>query len=152
MTNEMAAPAAPILAPHLVCAGASDAVAFYEKAFGATEMMRLPMPDGKLAHAAVQINGSMVLLVDEMPDQGLLGPNALGGTSVTIHLAVDDVDAWVARAVAAGAIVIMPVADQFWGDRYGRVRDPFGHQWAIATPREKAPSTTEELIAAARNA
>jgi PhnB protein len=132
--------------PHLVCAGAADAIDFYQKAFGAVEVCRLPMPDGRIMHASVTINGSMVMLADEMPEWGALGPNARGGTSVTIHLQVEDADALFTRAVAAGAKVIMPVDDAFWGDRYGQVEDPFGHRWSIATHvRDLSP---EEIIAA----
>jgi uncharacterized glyoxalase superfamily protein PhnB len=119
--------------PHLVCAGAADAIEFYKKAFGAVEEARLPGPNGKLMHAVIRINGSAVMLVDEMPEWGALGPKALKGSPVTLHLYVGDVDAVVARAVAAGAKVTMAVADQFWGDRYGKLEDPFGHHWSIAT-------------------
>jgi uncharacterized glyoxalase superfamily protein PhnB len=123
----------PAITPHLVCAGAADAIEFYKKAFGATEMMRVPGKDGRLMHGAVQINGAMVMLVDEMPEWGTLSPKSLKGTPVTIHLYVDDVDQFVKRAVKAGATVKMPVADMFWGDRYGVIEDPFGHRWSIAT-------------------
>jgi PhnB protein len=119
--------------PHLVCAGAADAIEFYKKAFGATEEARLPGTDGKLMHAMVRINGSAVMLVDEMPEWGALGPKSLKGSPVTIHLYVEDVDTFVERAVKAGAKVTMPVADMFWGDRYGKLEDPFGHQWSVAT-------------------
>jgi PhnB protein len=119
--------------PHLVCAGAAKAIEFYKQAFGAQESARLPGPDGRLMHAAVTIGDSHVMLVDEMPEWGALGPKALKGSPVTIHLYVDDVDAVVERAVKAGAKVIMPVADQFWGDRYGKLEDPFGHHWSVAT-------------------
>lgn len=119
--------------PHLVCAGAADAIEFYKKAFNATEMGRLPGPDGKLAHAMIRINGSAVMLVDEFPDWGSFGPKALKGSPVTIHLYVDDVDAFVARAVGAGAKITTPLEDMFWGDRYCRLEDPFGHHWSVAT-------------------
>ena len=119
--------------PHLVCAGAAKAIDFYARAFGATELGRLPAPDGKLMHAAIRIAGSTVMLVDEMPEWGALGPKALKGSPVTVHLYVEDVDAFVARAVKEGAKVTMPVADQFWGDRYGKIEDPFGHSWSVAT-------------------
>ncbi len=118
--------------PHIVCAGAADAIAFYKKAFGATEEMRLPGPDGRLWHARVRIGNSTVMLVDEAPEWGCFGPKALKGSSSTLHLNVQDADAAVERAVAAGAKVIMPVADMFWGDRYGIVEDPFGHRWSLA--------------------
>lgn len=119
--------------PHLVCAGAADAIAFYRRAFGAEEMMRLPGPNGRLIHASVRIAGTMVMLVDEMPEHGVFGPKALKGSPVTLHRFVPDVDAAIARAVEAGATVVMPAADQFWGDRYGIVEDPFGHRWSLAT-------------------
>jgi PhnB protein len=119
--------------PHLVCAGAADAIEFYKKAFGATEGGRLPGPDGKLMHAMIRIGGSAVMLADEMPEWGSLGPKALKGSPVTIHLYVEDADAFVARAVKAGAKVTMPVADMFWGDRYGKLEDPFGHHWSVGT-------------------
>lgn len=123
------------LSPHLVCAGADKAIAFYKAAFGAEEMIRMPTPDGRLAHACLVINGGSVMIVDEFPEMGNTSPQTLKGTAVTIHLVVTDVDAAVTRAVAAGATVIMPVADQFWGDRYGVIADPFGHNWSIATPK-----------------
>jgi PhnB protein len=112
------------LSPHLVCAGAADAIKFYEQAFGAKEMIRLPGPDGKLMHACISINGSSVMLVDENRQHGMLSPKALGGTPVTMHLIVEDADVAAAKAIAAGAKTIMPVADMFWGDRYGVVEDP----------------------------
>jgi uncharacterized glyoxalase superfamily protein PhnB len=121
------------ITPHLICAGAAKAIEFYKQAFGATEEARLPGPDGRLMHASVKIGDSQVMLVDEMPEWGALGPKSLKGSPVTIHLYVDDVDAVVARAVKAGAEVTMPVADQFWGDRYGKLEDPFGHHWSVAT-------------------
>ena len=112
---------------------AAKAIEFYKQAFGAEESARLPGPDGRLMHAAIRIGDSQVMLVDEMPEWGALGPKSLKGSPVTIHLYVDDVDAFVARAVSAGAKVTMPVADQFWGDRYGKLEDPFGHHWSVAT-------------------
>ncbi len=121
------------LTPHLVCKGAAKAIDFYKKAFGAVEMMRLPGKDGRLIHAAVQINGACVMLVDEFPEMSNKAPTTLRGTPVTIHLMVGDVDAFTKRAVKAGAKVVMPVADMFWGDRYGVIEDPFGHRWSIAT-------------------
>lgn len=136
--------------PHLVCAGAADAIEFYKKAFGATEIMRVPGADGRLIHASVVIGDSIVMLVDEMKEWGALGPNARGGGSVTIHLTVPDVDASFARAVAAGATPRMPVADMFWGDRYGMVVDPFGHAWSIAT--HIRDMTGDEIAAAAKEA
>src|SRR5262245_28730448 len=123
-----------VVTPHLVCAGAAAAIDFYKRAFGATEEARLPGPDGKsIMHAMIRINGAAVMLVDEMPQWGALGPKALKGSPVTIHLYVENVDAFVKRAVDAGAKVTMPVDDMFWGDRYGKIEDPFGHQWSVAT-------------------
>lgn len=137
------------LSPHLVIDGAAAAIDFYKKAFGAEEMMRLPGPDGRLMHAAIRINGSSVMLVDENRNFGMLGPKALGGTSVTMHLIVDDADASAKRAENAGAKMIMPVAEQFWGDRYGVLEDPFGHKWAVSTP---VTAMTPEQIAQAAKA
>lgn len=136
------------ITPHLVCAGAAEAIAFYKKAFGAVELMQVPGKDGKLMHGAVEINGAMVMLVDENPQWGALSPKALKGTPVTVHLYVDDVDAFVDRAVKAGATVKMPVADMFWGDRYGVIVDPFGHSWSVATPQREV--SIEELQAAVK--
>jgi PhnB protein len=119
--------------PHLVCAGAAGAIEFYKRAFGAVEGARLPGPDGKLMHGMIKINGSPVMLVDENPQWGIIGPKSLKGTPVTIHLYVEDADAFVEKAVAAGAKVTMPVAEQFWGDRYGVIEDPYGHKWSVAT-------------------
>jgi len=138
------------LSPHLTCRGAADAIAFYKKAFDAKELMRLPGPDGKLVHGAVAINGTTVMLTDEWPDHGALSPLSLKGTPVTLHLNVDDVDAWFERAVKAGATVRMPVADMFWGDRYGVVTDPFGHSWSIATHKhDVSPAEIEAAMKAA---
>ncbi len=133
--------------PHLVCAGAAEAIDFYKKAFGAVEMMRLPGKDGKLMHAAIQIGGATIMLVDEMPEWGALSPKSLNGTPVTIHLYVEDVDRFFDRAVKAGATAKMPVADMFWGDRYGVLVDPFGHSWSVATPqREVTPQEIQEAL------
>src|SRR4051812_21775589 len=111
--------------PHLICAGAADAIEFYKKAFGAEEMSRLPMPDGKVGHAMLRIGDSFIMLADEYPEWQSLSPKTLKGTPVTIHLYVTDADAQFERAVAAGAQVRMPLADMFWGDRYGVLEDPF---------------------------
>jgi PhnB protein len=145
-------PAMPALAPHLVCDGAADAIAFYKAAFGAEEVLRLAGPNGKLMHAAVLINGATVMLVDEMKEMGALGPKALGGTPVTLHLYVADADAAIDRAAQAGASVIMPATDMFWGDRYGQVQDPWGHMWSIAHPLNACAMNAEELAEAAKNA
>lgn len=124
------------LTPHLICAGAADAIAFYGRAFGAVELSRLGAPDGRVMHASLRIGDSVLMLNDEWPEMGALGPTKLGGSAVTIHLYVPDVDAAMAQAAAAGATVRMPAADMFWGDRYGLVVDPFGHQWSLATHKE----------------
>src|SRR3546814_7470541 len=113
-------------------------------------MIRLPGPDGKLMHACICINGSSVMLVDERPEYGMLSPKALNGTPITIHLVVEDVDAFVERARASGATIVMPVADLFWGDRYGVVEDPLGHRWSVATPKRQVPE--DELRDAERAA
>lgn len=119
--------------PHLVCAGAADAIEFYKKAFGAVEITRLPGPDGKLMHASLSIGKGMIMLTDEAPQWKSFSPKSLNGTPVTIHIYVDDVDAAIEQAAKAGAKVIMPAADMFWGDRYGQIVDPFGHKWSLAT-------------------
>ena len=134
------------LTPHLVCRGAAVAIDFYGRAFGAIELFRLPGPNGKLMHACVRIGDSQLFLVDEMPEHGALGPQALKGAPVTIHLQVEDADAAFACAMRAGATVTMPLADMFWGDRYGRVVDPFGHHWSIATHLREV--SREEMVAA----
>ncbi|MFC0166494.1 VOC family protein [Pseudoduganella danionis] len=119
--------------PHLVCEGAADALAFYTKAFNAREIMRLPGKEGRLMHASIQIGDSVVMLADDFPEYGGLGPKALKGSPVTLHLSVADVDAAYAQALAAGAQSRMEPADMFWGDRYAQVTDPFGHHWSLAT-------------------
>ena len=133
--------------PHLICAGAAEAIEFYKKAFGAIEEARLPGPNGRLMHAMIRIGGSAVMLVDEMPEWGALGPKALKGSPVTIHLYVEDADAVFARAVKAGAKVIMPIDDAFWGDRYGKLEDPFGHHWSVATHvRDVSPEEMRQAM------
>ena len=119
--------------PHLVVAGASAAIDFYKKAFGAEEVLRMPGSGGKLMHAEIRIGNSQVMLADEMPEFGNKSPKSLGGTPVTVHLYVDNVDAVYDRAVKAGAKATMPLMDAFWGDRYGQIEDPFGHKWGLAT-------------------
>lgn len=118
--------------PHLIVRNAAEAIEFYRQAFGAEELMRMPMPDGRIMHAELQIGSSRVFLCDEFPDWGARSPQALGGTPVTIHLYVDNADRVFGQAVAAGATATMPLQDQFWGDRYGKVTDPYGHEWSIA--------------------
>jgi uncharacterized glyoxalase superfamily protein PhnB len=141
--------------PHLICAGAADAIEFYKKAFNAVEETRLPGPEGKLMHARIRIGDSAVMLIDEFPDWGKFGPKPLTETTqcftsspVTIHLYVEDVDAMFERAVGAGAKVKMSPEDMFWGDRYGVIEDPFGHHWSVATHiRDMSP---EEILQAAQ--
>ena len=133
----MAIAVQPALSPHLVVDDANAAIDFYVKAFGAVELGRIPGPDGRLIHGAVQIDGATVMLADDFPemtDGKSMTPKALGGTPVTIHLTVTDVETRFQQAVDAGATVVMPLEDQFWGDRYGIVRDPFGHQWSLGQP------------------
>jgi PhnB protein len=125
------------ITPHLVVKGASQAIEFYKQAFGAKEVRRLLGPDGKsIIHAEVKIGDSILFLVDEIPEMNCLGPGSSGGTPVTIHLFVENVDSVFKAALAAGAKERMPVADMFWGDRYGRLVDPFGHEWSLATHQE----------------
>ncbi|HET9577146.1 MAG TPA: VOC family protein [Usitatibacter sp.] len=119
--------------PYLICEGAAEAIDFYKRAFGAEEIMRMPRPDGKVGHAEIRINGSIIMLGEADPGRGYTGPKALKGSPVSIMLYVDDVDAMASRAQKAGAKVTQPVADMFWGDRYGTLDDPFGHHWAVAT-------------------
>lgn len=139
-----------IVTPHLVCAGAADAIEFYKKAFGATEVMRMPSPDGKIMHAEIRIGGAAVFLTDEAPAWGALGPNARGGSSVTIHLFTEDADALAERAAKAGATIKVPVQEMFWGDRYGQLVDPFGHAWSVATHvKDLSPAQIAENMKAA---
>lgn len=121
------------LTPHLICAGAAAAIDFYKKAFGAVELTRMPGPGNRIMHASIRIGDSVMMLADEFPEYGGKGPTLLGGSPVTLHIYVPNADAVFAQAVAAGAAVKMPMADMFWGDRYGQVTDPFGHSWSIAT-------------------
>jgi len=124
--------------PGLTIKGAEAALAFYKKAFGAEVISSLPGPDGKtVMHAELRIGDSVIFLADEFPDMGYVSPKTLGGTACTLHLYVTDVDAAFKRAVDAGATVAMPPADMFWGDRYGKVDDPFGHRWGIATKQRE---------------
>lgn len=142
-------PAKPIpdgyhtVTPYLLVDGGAAAIEFYKKAFGATELLRMPMPDGRLGHAEIKIGDSPIMLADACGEMGFRGPNALGGTPVSIMLYVKDVDAMVPQALAAGAKVIKPLQDQFYGDRSCTMSDPFGHIWTVATHKEDVPP--EEL-------
>ncbi|MGA9774026.1 MAG: VOC family protein [Blastocatellia bacterium] len=122
--------------PYLIVGDAAKAIEFYKQAFEATELLRMEAPGGKIGHAEIKIGDSPIMIADEMPEMGYLSPQSLGGTPVTIMIYVEDVDAVADRAVAAGAQVLKPVADQFYGDRSGSFADPFGHQWHIATHKE----------------
>ncbi len=119
------------------------AIDFYTRAFGAREKFRLTEPGGRLGHAEIELGGTTIMLSDEFPEYGIRGPGALGGTSFAIHLHVDDADAAIARAVAAGATLVRPATDQFYGERSGTVRDPFGHEWSIGHEIERV--TPEEM-------
>ena len=119
--------------PSLKIKDAARAIEFYKEAFGATERGRFEMPGGGIMHAEIMIGDSVVMLGEEMPEMGAKGPHTLGGTPVRLHIYTADVDSLFAQATKAGATVMMPVADQFWGDRYGVLADPFGHEWSIAT-------------------
>lgn len=138
------------LTPHLVVRGAADALEFYKKAFGAEEIHRMPGPDGKLMHAELKIGNSMLMLADEFPEWGSKGPETIGGSPVVLSLYVEDCDTVYNQAVEAGATVRMPLADQFWGDRYGQLTDPFGHIWGVCTNIKQL--TPEEINEAAKAA
>ncbi len=122
--------------PYLIINGAARALEFYKQAFGATELMRMAGPDGKVGHAEIRIGDSNIMLADECPEMQARSPQALGGTPVSLMLYLEDADAVIARAVSAGANVLRPVQDQFYGDRSGTIADPFGHTWTIATHKE----------------
>ena len=133
------------LTPLLTCAGAADAIEFYTKAFNAVEVSRLPGPKGKLMHAMLRIGNSALMLTDEFPEWGGFGPKSLQGSPVTVRLHVENADAVVERAVAAGARITMPPADMFRGDRYAELEDPFGHRWSVAgRTRDLSPAEIQE--------
>ena len=129
-------PGANSLNAYISIRGCSDAIEFYKKVFGATVKLRLSMPDGKVAHAELEIEGSLLMMAEENPDWGTKSPATLGGNPVTIGLYVPDVDKTFQKAIDAGASIIMPVKDEFYGDRTGQVLDPFGYKWMIATHQE----------------
>lgn len=131
------------ITPYLIVGGAAQAIEFYKKAFGATELMRMPGPGGKIMHAEIKIGDSIVMMADEHPEMGARGPQSIGGTPVGLMIYVQDVDAVARQAQAAGAKVERPVQDQFYGDRSGQFIDPFGHKWTIATHKEDL--THEEI-------
>lgn len=135
--------------PYLIIKGAAGAIDFYKKVFGATEAFRMADPSGKVGHAEIKIGDSMIMLADEHPERGYRSPQALGGSPVSIHLYVEDVDAVFKRALAAGAKETMPVKDQFYGDRNGTFHDPFGHVWTVSTHKEDvSPEEMERRMAA----
>ena len=125
--------------PYLIIKGAADAIEFYKRAFGATELLRMADPQGRVGHAEIKIGDSVIMLADEHPAMGYRGPRSLGGSSVSILLYLEDVDGVFERAVKAGAKAQRPVADQFYGDRSGTLEDPFGHVWTVATHVEDVP-------------
>jgi PhnB protein len=125
--------------PYLIVDGAARALDFYRQVFGATERMRMPGPGGKVGHAEITIGDSVIMLADEHPEMGARGPRAFGGSPVTVMLYVEDVDATVRSALAAGAKPVQPVTDKFYGDRSGTIEDPFGHQWHVSTHVEDVP-------------
>jgi len=141
--------------PYLIVDGATAAIEFYKKTFGAKEVMRMPAPGGRIGHAEVTIGDSHVMLADENPDMNARSPKSVGGSPISLLLYVDDVDKTVERAIAAGAKLKRPVADQFYGDRTGGIEDPFGHQWYVAThiedvSPEEMQKRSRELAAAAK--
>ena len=130
----------PRVMPHLIVDGAAEAIDFYRSVLGATERMRMPAPGDKIGHAELQIGESVVMLADEFPGMDARGPKAVGGTSVTLYVYVDDVDRVFEAAVTAGARPVRPVEDRFYGDRSGQFEDPFGHRWDVATHVEDVPA------------
>jgi uncharacterized glyoxalase superfamily protein PhnB len=135
------------IVPHLVVQGAERAAAFYAEAFGAEEISRIPVPDGRLMSIQLQIGGGLLHLADEFPEMGVLAPPTIGGTPVVLALEVGDAETVFARAVAAGARVRQPLADMFWGDRHGQLDDPFGHRWNVGQHLRNVPQ--EDIVAAA---
>ena len=125
--------------PYLIIKGASEAIEFYKRAFGATEILRIADPQGRVGHAEIKIGESVIMLADEHPSMGYRGPRSLGGSSVSILLYLEDVDRVFERAVEGGARALRPVTDQFYGDRSGTLEDPFGHVWTVATHVEDVP-------------
>jgi PhnB protein len=135
------------ISPHIVVQGADRASAFYRAAFGATEISRIPTPDGRLMSVQLRIGDSVLHVADEFPEMGVLAPPTIGGTPVVLSLDVADADAVFAQAIAAGAEVRQPLGDMFWGDRHGQLDDPFGHRWNVAQHLRDVPH--DEIVAAA---
>jgi PhnB protein len=136
-----------VITAHIVVQGADHAAAFYAEAFGAEEDARIPTPDGRLMSVELRVGASRLHIADEFPEMGVLAPPSIGGSPVVLALDVEDADGVVARAVAAGAQELQPVAEMFWGDRQGRIEDPFGHRWNIAQHVRDVPH--DEIVAAA---
>jgi PhnB protein len=140
-----------VITPYLCVDGAADAIEFYKDVFGAVETVRMPQPDGRVGHAELQFGDSVVMLSDEFPEMGVVGPKTLGGTPMTLHLYVEDSDRTFERAVTAGSTVVQPVEDRFYGDRSGQLVDPWGHKWNVAThvedvdPEEMQRRAAEEM-------
>ncbi|HYY57143.1 MAG TPA: VOC family protein [Pyrinomonadaceae bacterium] len=135
--------------PYLCVSDAAGAIEFYKKVFGAAELMRLADASGKIGHAEIKIGDTPVMLSDEFPEMGFRSPQSFGGSPVTMHLYVEDVDTIVMRAVATGAKILEPVKDQFYGDRSGKLADPFGHVWNVATHKEDvSPEEIKKRVAA----
>jgi uncharacterized glyoxalase superfamily protein PhnB len=132
------------ITPHLVIKGASQALEFYKKAFGAKEIEKSPLPDGKLMHASIKIGDSVVMMADEFPGSSMKAPDSAGTTTVTIHIYSKNVDQLWQRAVDAGAKVAMPLDNQFWGERFGQLQDPFGHQWSMSQRVKMSPKEMKE--------
>lgn len=141
------------ITPYLVIKGAAEAIEYYKSVFGATEIMRMPDPSGRIGHAELKIGNSHIMLADEFPEMEYRGPLTLGSSPVSILLYVEDVDGTVQRAVAAGAKILKPVQDQFYGDRSGFIQDPFGHLWGVATHKEDvSPQEMKERMKQAKPA
>ena len=128
--------------PYVIVHDAKQAIAFYQQAFGATEVLRLSAPDGSIGHAEIQIGDSRIMLADEMPEMGIRSPKTIGGSATSLMVYVPDVDGLFEQAIAAGGTVLRPVADQFYGDRSGTLEDPFGHSWTLATHKENLSHDT----------
>jgi PhnB protein len=135
------------ITPHIVVQGAAEAAAFYCEAFGAEEIARVPTPDGRLMSVELRIGETSLHLADEFPEMGVIAPPTVGGTSVVLALSTDDAEALFARATAAGAEVLQPLGEVFWGELYGRLADPFGHRWSIGEHVRDVPH--DEIVAAA---
>jgi PhnB protein len=138
----------PQVIPYLIVDGGEAAIGFYSKVLGATERMHMPSPGGRIGHAELELGDSVIMLADEHPDMGILGPRSVGGTPVMISVYVEDVDSVFERALAEGAKSVRPVDNQFYGDRTGQFEDPFGHRWSVATHVEDVPPGEMEKRAA----